>query len=65
MESCDLFLKNGFAVNHSLPWSKAELGLPAGHGDAHQSDEVLNVDAFIGGIGALALAIGRLDAAMR
>ncbi len=57
-------LKNGFAVNHSLPWHKAELGLPAGHGGAHQSDEVLSIDAFIGGIGALALALGRLDAVL-
>ena len=55
-------LRNAFAVNHSLPWKKAELGLPAGHGGAHQSDEVLSVDAFLGGIGALALAVGRLDA---
>ena len=55
-------LKNAFAVNHSLPWDKAALGLPAGHGGAHQSDECLSVDALLGGIAALALAIARLDA---
>ncbi len=54
-------LKNAFAVDHSLPWDKASLGLPAGHGDAHQSDECLSVEALLGGIAALALAIARLD----
>lgn len=54
-------LKNAFAVNHSLPWDKAALTLPAGHGGAHQSDECLSVEALLGGIAALALAIARLD----
>ncbi len=54
-------LRNAFAVDHSLPWDKSALGLPPGHGGAHQSDEALSVDALLGGIKALALAIGRLD----
>ena len=54
-------LKNAFAVDHSLPWDKAALGLPAGHGGAHQSDECLSVEALLGGIAALALAVARLD----
>lgn len=54
-------LKNAFAINHSLPWDKEALGLPAGHGGAHQSDECVSVEALLGGIGALALAIARLD----
>lgn len=54
-------LRNAFAVDHSLPWDAAALGLPAGHGGAHQSDEALSVEALLGGIKALALALGRLD----
>lgn len=54
-------LRNAFAVDHSLPWDKNALGLPSGHGGAHQSDEALSVDALLGGIMALALALGRLD----
>lgn len=54
-------LKNAFAISHSAPWSRAELGLPAGHGDAHQSDESLSIEAFLGGIKTLALILGRLD----
>lgn len=54
-------LKNAFAISHSAPWSRAELGLPAGHGGAHQSDESLSVEAFLGGIKTLALMLGRLD----
>ncbi len=54
-------LKNAFAVDHSLPWDRSALGLPAGHGGAHQSDECLSVDALLGGIAALALAVARLD----
>lgn len=54
-------LKNAFAVDHSLPWDKASLGLPASHGGAHQSDECVSVDALLGGIAALALAVARLD----
>lgn len=55
-------LKNAFAISHSAPWSRAQLDLPEGHGDAHQSDESLSVEAFIGGIKTLALILGRLDA---
>lgn len=55
-------LKNAFAMNHSLPWDKSNLGLPAGHGGAHQSDECLSVDALLGGIACLAVVIARLDA---
>ncbi len=55
-------LKNAFAVDHSLPWDKKALGLPAGHGGAHQSDEALSVDALLGGIAGLAAAIHALDA---
>lgn len=55
-------LKNAFAISHSAPWSRADLGLPAGHGGAHQSDESLSIEAFIGGIKTLALILGRLDA---
>lgn len=55
-------LKNAFAISHSAPWSHEDLGLPAGHGGAHQSDEALSVDAFLGGIKTLALILGRLDA---
>lgn len=54
-------LKNAFAISHSLPWDREPLGLPAGHGFAHQSDECVCVEALLGGIGALALAIARLD----
>ncbi len=54
-------LHNAFAVDYSLPWDKTTLGLPAGHGGAHQSDEAVSVEALLGGIKALALAIGRLD----
>lgn len=54
-------LKNAFAISHCTPWSRAELGLPAGHGGAHQSDESLSVKAFLGGIKTLALILGRLD----
>lgn len=54
-------LKNAFAISHSAPWSRRELGLPAGHGDAHQSDESLSVEAFLDGIKTLALILGRLD----
>ncbi len=54
-------LKNAFAVDHSLPWDKAVLGLPAGHGGAHQSDECLSVEALLGGTAAVALAVARLD----
>lgn len=54
-------LKNAFAISHSAPWSRKELGLPAGHGGAHQSDESLSIEAFIGGIKTLALMLGRLD----
>ncbi len=54
-------LKNAFAISHSAPWDKEALGLPAGHGDAHQSDEALKVDALLDGIKYLALMIARLD----
>ena len=54
-------LKNAFAVDHCLPWDRSVLDLPAGHGGAHQSDEVLCIEALLGGIKALALALGRLD----
>jgi succinyl-diaminopimelate desuccinylase len=54
-------LKNAFAVSHSLPWDKTALNLPEGHGGAHQSDECTNVEAFLGGIAGLALAVARLD----
>ena len=55
-------LKNAFAMNHSLPWDKSGLTLPAGHGGAHQSDECLATEALLGGIACLAVAIARLDA---
>ena len=55
-------LKNAFAISHSAPWDRKTLGLPAGHGGAHQSDETLCIDAFLDGIKALALMLGRLDA---
>ncbi len=54
-------LRNAFAVDHSLPWDRGALHLPEGHGGAHQSDESLSVEALLGGIKALALALGRLD----
>ncbi len=54
-------LRNAFAVDHSLPWDRSALNLPAGHGGAHQSDETLSIEALLGGIKALALALGRLD----
>ena len=54
-------LKNAFAISHCAPWSREELGLPAGHGGAHQSDESLSVSAYLDGIKTLALIIGRLD----
>ena len=54
-------LKNAFAISHSAPWDVKALGLPAGHGDAHQSDECLKVDALLDGIKYLALMIARLD----
>ncbi len=54
-------VRNAFAVNHSAPFDKTGLGLPAGHGGAHQSDECLSADAWLTGTAALALAIARLD----
>ncbi len=55
------YLKNAFAISHSAPWDVKSLGLPAGHGEAHQSDEVLKVDALLDGIKYLALMVARLD----
>ena len=54
-------LRNAFAIDHSAPWDKSGLNLPEGHGGAHQSDEVLCVDAFLSGIKALAVMIEGLD----
>ena len=54
-------LKNAFAISHSAPWDVKSLGLPAGHGEAHQSDEALKVDALLDGIKYLALMVARLD----
>ncbi len=54
-------LKNAFAISHSAPWDVKALGLPAGHGEAHQSDEALKVDALLDGIKYLALMLARLD----
>ncbi|MBQ1262754.1 MAG: hypothetical protein IIX89_00520, partial [Oscillospiraceae bacterium] len=54
-------LKNAFAISHSAPWDVKALGLPAGHGEAHQSDEALKVDALLDGVKYLALMVARLD----
>ena len=54
-------LKNAYAIKHSLPFDKSHLQLPLGHGDVHQSDEALSIDAFIGGIKVLAKIIVDLD----
>ena len=54
-------LKNAFAISHCSPWDRETLGLPAGHGDVHQSDEALKVDALLDGVKYLALMIARLD----
>lgn len=54
-------LKNAHAIKHSLPFDINKLGLPFGHGYAHQSDEALSIDAFLGGIKVLAKTIMDLD----
>ena len=54
-------LRNAFALSHSLPVVDDQPDLPAGHGGAHQSDEVLNVENFLGGIWAIACMVADLD----
>ena len=54
-------LRNAFAISHSLPLMDAKPELPAGHGGAHQSDEVLNAENLLGGIWAIACMIAGLD----
>lgn len=55
------YLKNAYALSHSGPWDKSVLGLAAGRGGAHQSDECLCVEALLRGICTLALIVARLD----
>lgn len=55
-------LRNAFALSHSGPQKRERPELPAGHGGAHQSDELLDIDALLEGIKCIALMVGRLDA---
>lgn len=54
-------LKNAFALSHRLPLYTNQPHLPAGHGGAHQSDEFLNVQNWLGGIATLACIVSNLD----
>jgi len=54
-------LKNAYSIRHSVPFDRSSLDLPFGHGCAHQSDEALSIDAFLGGIKVLAKIIVDLD----
>lgn len=55
------YLKNAYALSHSIPTGKKPADLPAGHGGAHQSDEYLVVDGLLGGIAVIASIIAQLD----
>lgn len=54
-------LKNAFALSHCLPLVEDQPELPASHGGAHQSDEFLNVQNWLGGIATLACILSNLD----
>lgn len=55
------YLKNAYALSHSIPTGKKPTDLPAGHGGAHQSDEYLVVNGLLGGIAVIASIIVQLD----
>ena len=40
-------LPNAFSVGCAVPYLQGDLAFPAGHGEAHQSDECIFVDALI------------------
>lgn len=54
-------LKNAFSIGTQVPYKKVKLDLPAGHGDAHQSDEILGIDAFLEGVKILILMTIKCD----
>ena len=54
------FLKNAVSTGLYIP-KTTPLDLPYGHGDAHQPDELIDIDGLIDGIGILAHMIIKTD----
>lgn len=40
-------LENAFSIGTAVPWKPVDLALPAGHGGAHQSDEVISLPGLL------------------
>ena len=59
------YLKNAFSVGTQAGYIKNDTPeLPAGHGGAHQSDEILRINQFLEAIKVVALMIHECDKAL-
>ena len=54
-------LNNAYSVGTQVPYMKVELDMPPGHGNEHQSDEMLGIDAYLEAIKILALMVIECD----
>ena len=54
-------LNNAYSVGTQVPYMKVELDMPPGHGNEHQSDEMLGIAAYLEAIKILALMVIECD----
>ena len=54
-------LKNAYSIGTQAPYKTVELKMPPGHGNEHQSDEMLSIDAYLEAIKILTLMVISCD----
>jgi len=54
-------LPNAVSISMQAPYNKKTLPMPAGHGSAHQCDEMLSIDSYLEAIKIMALMAIRID----